>query len=107
MRPLGLGKKAPVYKDPAVRWLMQLSKAALADCVVDLLRPSQESADDPVSEDAAYERLAAVLAVRGDKPPKTTKQVSDAEYNKIYSRSHGEIPHEVNTGADDEEEYPA
>lgn len=53
---------------------MRLSKAALADCVIDLLRAQGESADEPIGEEFAAERLAPVLTMRGDKPPQTVKQ---------------------------------
>lgn len=72
-RPNGIGKKPPTYNDPARRWLMQLSKAALADCVIDLLRGQSDSLDEPVSEEAARERLGAVLTMRGDKEPKLSR----------------------------------
>ena len=70
MRPMGVQKKGVAYDDPALSWLMKLSKAALADCVVDLLRAASDSCDDPVSVDHAIERLAPVLAMRGDRVPK-------------------------------------
>jgi hypothetical protein len=66
----GLGKKPRTYTDPAGKWLMQLSKAALCDCVIDLLRANGESVDEPVSIETAAERLTPVLNMRGDKPPK-------------------------------------
>lgn len=62
-------KKAPAYRDPCMPWLMKLSKAALADCVVDLLRLCGESCDEPVPESAAVERLQPVLTMRGDRCP--------------------------------------
>ncbi len=89
------GKKPTTYNDPACRWLVQLSKAALVDCVVDLLRTTQDSADNPVGENAARDRLGTVLAMRGDKSPKTTADISGAFYNKMYSRSHGTMKEEV------------
>ena len=73
MRPMGLGKKPPAYDDPAREWLGSLSKAALIDCVIDLLRANGESADDPVSVDAAFGRLLPVLTMRGDKAPKAAE----------------------------------
>ncbi len=75
MRPLGIGKKQPAYKDPAVDWLMRLSKAALCDCVVDLLRMQQDSADDPVSAATAARVLEPILAHRGDRLPKLYHQL--------------------------------
>lgn len=65
----GLNKKPPAYSDPCVNWLMSISKAALADCVIDLLRGRSDCCDEPVSEQAAIERLAVVLEMRGDKLP--------------------------------------
>lgn len=67
-----IGNKGPIYSDECVKWLDKLSKAALIDCVVDLLRcvSSQPSCDEPVAVDAARIRLAQVLIDRGDKVPK-------------------------------------
>lgn len=71
-RPMGIGKKPPVYDDPATRWLMKLSKAALADCAIGLMRPYQgrQSADEPLSVDEVRERLSPVMELRGDSLPK-------------------------------------
>ncbi|MDE2102429.1 MAG: hypothetical protein KGL39_34605 [Patescibacteria group bacterium] len=71
MRPMGVGKKPPTYDDPAVAWLMRLSKAALADCVIDLMRPSpdRESCDIPLTVREVSERLSVVLENRGDRLP--------------------------------------
>ena len=49
---------------------MQLSKAALADCVVDLLRGISDSCDDDVDVETAIERIEPVLEMRGDSIPK-------------------------------------
>lgn len=68
---MGQGKKRPVYDDNCMKWLMRLSKAALADCVVDLLRGLSGNCDEPVSELRAIERLTVVLNLRGDKSPKS------------------------------------
>lgn len=66
----GIGKKPVLYTDPCVPVLMKLSKAALADCVVDLLRAGSECCDDPVQAEVAIERLRPVLSMRGDRIPK-------------------------------------
>lgn len=66
-------KKPVVYRDPAAAWLMKLSKAALVDCVIDLLRGASESFSEPVSVERASERLTPVLIMRGDKEPTPTK----------------------------------
>lgn len=63
-------KKPPKYTDSCVGWLMQLSKAALADCVVDLLRGISDSCDDDVDVETAIERIEPVLEMRGDSIPK-------------------------------------
>lgn len=65
--------KQPRYGDPAVRWLEGQSKSALIDCVIDLMRPMGECCDDPVSAEAAYERLGGVIegtSGRAPRPPK-------------------------------------
>jgi hypothetical protein len=60
--------KWPVYDDPCVLWLMRLSKAALADCVVDLLRTTGlHSADDHITVEAAEDRLKPVLLMRAER----------------------------------------
>lgn len=61
---MAMNKKPPLYDDPATRWLMAQSKAALADMLTEVLRLEQESADDPASEKAAEERFGAVLLRR-------------------------------------------
>ena len=68
----GLNKKPPVYSDPCMAWIMSLSKAALADCVCDLLRGISDHCDDPVPEATAIERLLPVLGLRNDKAPEAT-----------------------------------
>lgn len=69
----------PANKKPAMSWednrevtraLDQLSKAALLDCVVDLLREHGPSVDDPVTEEIARKRLECVILLRGDTWPK-------------------------------------
>lgn len=71
MTKVGSGKKKPKYHDDCVSWLTQLSKAALIDCVVDLLRTdNHHHCDDSVSEEDAQRRLADVLIHRGDRIPK-------------------------------------
>lgn len=70
IRPLGTGKKPAIYNDTARFWLERLSKAALVDCCIDLLRTSGESVDEQVSVADAANRLRPVLAMRGDKEPK-------------------------------------
>ncbi len=91
MPKLGDGKKPVVYDDPCVDWLMKLSKAALADCVVDLLRAGGgNSADDPVSESSAVDRLSPVLRLRGDKIPvseaaKLDKRIQKARATRIFN----------------------
>jgi hypothetical protein len=73
MRPNGIGKKPPTYTDPCVPWLMKLSKAALADCVVDMLRGMSECCDDPIAVERAIERIEPVLVLRGDSIPPTAR----------------------------------
>ena len=62
--------KRPEYMDQCMPWLESLSKAALIDCVVDLLRGGSCSIEDAVSAKDAIERLSPVLAMRGDRVPK-------------------------------------
>jgi hypothetical protein len=65
-----IGAKCPAYNDQCVPWLESLSKAALIDCVVDLLRGGSLCVDDAISAKDAIERLSPVLAMRGDRVPK-------------------------------------
>jgi len=61
------GNKPPLATDPCTRWLRRQSKAALLDCVVDLLRTDGTAGcDDEVSEERARQRLGPVLRLRGD-----------------------------------------
>lgn len=62
--------KGPVYSDPAVSWLSQLSKSALIDLVVDLIRQKAASADDPVPKATAIDFASPILRARGDRIPK-------------------------------------
>lgn len=87
MPQLGDGKKPVVYDDPCVDWLLKLSKAALVDCVVDLLRAGgSNSADDPVGESSAVDRLSPVLQLRGDKIPLTEAAKCDKRIRKLRAR---------------------
>ena len=72
---MSLNKKPSVYTDDAASWLHFLSKAALVDCVVDLLRGQSESCDEPVSIAAAKKRLEPVILTRGDKMPTATDEL--------------------------------
>ena len=101
--------KRPAYGDPCIPWLYQLSKAALIDCVVDLLRGAQDSAEDPVEEAAAIERLTPVLHLRKDPiPPGDTvrRQIRStaAAIWKRYARpaAPGEVPHRTLMGYEEE-----
>lgn len=85
MRPMGLGKKQPIYKDNCMEFLMMLSKAALADCVCDLLR-AIGSIDMPVQEKEAVERLEPVLLLRGDKVPLTYRRRVMARGKKVQAK---------------------
>lgn len=62
--------KQCLYDDPAVKVLSRLSKAALVDVLVDILRRDSGSCDDPVSEADAIAAVALVLQQRGDRLPK-------------------------------------
>lgn len=61
---MALNKKPTVYQDPATKWLMSQTKAALADMLTEVLRLEQESADDPATAEAAEAKFARVLAMR-------------------------------------------
>lgn len=63
-------KKQPLYTDPAVATLRLLSKAALIDCVVDMLRVYGESVDHPVVYSVVEKKLRGLIEARGDKFPK-------------------------------------
>lgn len=69
-----VNKKPSTYRDEAVPWLHYLSKAALVDCVIDLLRGQSECCDEPVSIATAKERLEPVLNMRGDLMPSEAKE---------------------------------
>lgn len=56
--------KPTLYDDPATRWLMKQSKAALADMITDFLRTEQESADEPATAQSAEARFAGLLERR-------------------------------------------
>lgn len=62
-------KKGRCYDDPGAKWLGELSKAALLDLCVDLLRAASGSCDDPISIEAAREAAGPVLTMRGDRAP--------------------------------------
>lgn len=64
-----INAKQPVFDDPAVRWLNQLSKAALIDIVVDVLK-REHGEMEIISERQAEEFVSPVLNMRGDKSPK-------------------------------------
>ena len=59
--------KPPVYDDPGVALLRKLSKDCLVDFVIDILRG--DDIEKPVSLDRVKERIAPVLALRGDRMP--------------------------------------
>jgi hypothetical protein len=63
---MALNKKPTLYDDPATTWLMEQSKAALADMLTEVLRLDQESADDPASREAAEKRFGTIVARRHD-----------------------------------------
>lgn len=71
--------RQPRYQDPAAKWLEDQSKAALIDCVIDLMRPGQESCDDPISAEAAYERLAGIIEGTSGRKPKPPKKPEAGE----------------------------
>lgn len=53
--------KPTLYSDPATVWLMQQSKAALADMLTELLRLESGRCDDPATAEHAQERFGAIL----------------------------------------------
>ena len=53
--------KPTLYSDPATRWLMKQSKAALADMLTEVLRCESESCDEPATATAAETKFAGVL----------------------------------------------
>ena len=61
---MGLMHKPTLYDDPATKWLMQQSKAALADMLTEVLRCEQESADDPATAAAAEAKWGGLLERR-------------------------------------------
>jgi len=56
--------KPCLYGDPATAWLMQQSKAALADMLTEILRCESECCDEPATSEAAEARFASVVAAR-------------------------------------------
>lgn len=56
--------KPTLYRDPATAWLMQQSKAALADMITEMLRLDSGSCDDPATAEVAEQRFAGLLKAR-------------------------------------------
>lgn len=95
-----INAKAPTYRDPCVEWLGQLSKAALIDCVVDLLRPFGKSVDITVTEREAIRRLVHVVEMRGDKVPLTqgrrlARHVSRLEMASARERVSSQLERQI------------
>lgn len=53
-----------LYGDPATAWLMQQSKAALADMLTEVLRRESGQCDDPATAEAAEAAFGNVVAAR-------------------------------------------
>jgi len=53
-----------LYRDPATRWLMEQSKAALADMLTEVLRLDSGLCDDPATAEAAEAKFATLLEAR-------------------------------------------
>jgi hypothetical protein len=56
--------KPTLYRDPATAWLMQQSKAALADMITEILRLDSGSCDAPATAEEAEQRFAGLLKAR-------------------------------------------
>lgn len=56
--------KPTLYRDPATAWLMQQSKAALADMLTEMLRLDSGFCDNPATAEAAERRFAGLLKAR-------------------------------------------
>lgn len=57
------------YRDEAFLYLDWMSKSALIDVIIDLLRLRQESADEPATIESAHEACEPILRLRGDRVP--------------------------------------
>lgn len=65
----GAIKKLAGYADEGTRWLMLLSKAALADICTELVRLHCGHADDEITADEAQQAAEPTLRARGDRIP--------------------------------------
>ncbi len=65
--------KGPVYVDPAVGYFEQLSKAALIDILVDVLKREAGEEGHICRESEAKMLSEPVLMMRGDKVPLSTE----------------------------------
>lgn len=83
--------KQPVFDDPAVRWLNQLSKSALIDIVVDVLK-REHGETEIISEAQVEDFVSPVLNMRGDKMPisaerKETRLEARRAANRRFQRA--------------------
>ena len=53
-----------LYHDPATSWLMQQSKAALADMLTEVLRRDSGACDDPATAEMAEREFGRVVEAR-------------------------------------------
>ena len=69
-----LNKKPSIYSESSdSRYLNLLSKAALLDLCVELLRAQAGECDTPLSAEAVSNAIAATIAARGDRLPNISK----------------------------------
>lgn len=67
---LPLNKKPAMYTGQAdARYLNNLSKAALLDLCVELLRAQAGECDTPLTAEAVRDAIAPTIAARGDRLP--------------------------------------